>query len=187
MGVVFRPGAARAFFAAPAIDFCDRAVGLNLVWGSSSATSLLDQLRDARSATSRLCILELALINRVKFGKERPMHPTMRYALQAFGAAPRIHTVADVSREIGWSRRWLSQNFAEQVGMTPKRYCRLVRFQHLVRQIPSQRPVNWADLALAGGFCDQSHLVHEFPAFSGISPELFLVSERPFQNHVRIG
>src|SRR5260221_6482294 len=43
MGVVFRPGAARAFLAAPAVDFCDRAVGLDLVWGSSSATKLLDQ------------------------------------------------------------------------------------------------------------------------------------------------
>src|SRR5580704_17594203 len=69
MGVVFRPGAARAFIAAPAVDFCDRAVGLDLVWGFSSATSLLDQLREARSAISRLCILESALINRMKFGQ----------------------------------------------------------------------------------------------------------------------
>lgn len=189
MGVVFRPGAARAFLAASAVDFCDCAVGLGLVWGFSPATSLLDRLRGARTAIARLSIVESALIDRMrKFGKhELSIHPSVRYAIQAFGDAPHMRTVAGVSREIGYSRRWLSHAFAEQVGMTPKRYCRLVRFQHVVRQIAGQRPVDWADLAMAGGFCDQSHLVHEFRAFSGMSPESFLVAERPFPNHVRLG
>ena len=132
--------------------------------------------------------MEDALVDRMKTFREKhlPMHPIMNYALHAFGNAPHIRTVADVSREIGWSRRWLSHAFAEQVGITPKRYCRLVRFQHLVRELASQRSVDWASIALDGGFCDQAHLVHEFRAFSGLSPETFLKSERPFPNHVRI-
>jgi len=188
MGVVFRPGAARAFLAAPAIDFCDQAVQLDSIWGRRSADPLLDRLHEARTATARLCILEEALVGRMQTFREKhlPMHPIMKYALHAFGNAPDIRTVADVSREIGWSRRWLSHAFAEQVGMTPKRYCRLVRFQDVVREIASQRSVDWAGVALAGGFCDQAHLVHEFRAFSGLSPEMFLNSERPFPNHVRI-
>jgi transcriptional regulator GlxA family with amidase domain len=110
----------------------------------------------------------------------------MKYALHAFANAAQMRTVADVSREIGWSRRWLSHAFAEQVGMTPKRYCRLIRFQQVVREIASRQRVDWAGIALAGGFCDQAHLIHEFRAFSGLSPETFLASERPFPNHVRI-
>jgi transcriptional regulator GlxA family with amidase domain len=55
-----------------------------------------------------------------------------------------------------------------------------------VRELASQRSVDWASIALDGGFCDQAHLVHEFRAFSGLSPETFLKSERPFPNHVRI-
>ena len=188
MGVVFRPGAARAFLAAPAVDFCDQAIQLDRVWGWRPADQLLDRLREARTAEARLRILEKALVDRMSAFREKllPMHPIMQYALHAFGNAPHIQTVADVSREIGWSRRWLSHAFAEQVGITPKRYCRLVRFQHVLREIASQ-PVDWADVALAGGFYDQAHLVHEFRAFSGLSPETFLKSERPFPNHVRIG
>jgi AraC-like DNA-binding protein len=189
MGVVFRPGAARAFLAAPAVDFCDQAIQLDLVWGRSSADQLLDRLREAPTAAARLRILEEALVDRMWTFREKylPMHPIMNYALDAFGNAPCIRTVADVSREIGWSRRWLSHAFAEQVGITPKRDCRLVRFQHLLRELASQQSVDWADIALAGGFCDQPHLVHEFRTFSGLSPETFLKSERPFPNHVRIG
>jgi AraC-like DNA-binding protein len=188
MGVVFRPGAARAFFAAPAPDFRDRAVRLDLVWGLASEAQMLDQLREARVADARLRIVETALIERMqRFGKQHlPIHPGVRYALQAFGNAPDIRTVADVSREIGWSRRWFTHAFAEHVGMTPKRYCRLLRFQHVVRQIASQESVDWAELALAGGFCDQAHLVHDFRAFAGLSPGAFLTSERPYPNHVRL-
>ena len=191
MGVVFRAGTARAFVAAPAVDFRDRAIGLADIWGPGPASQLLDRLRESKTAEARMNIVEAALIDRMKkrgTGAEHlAIHPIMRYALESFGHAPHMRSIADVSREIGWSRRWFSRTFAEQVGMTPKRYCRLVRFQRVVQQIASQRSVDWADVALAGGFCDQAHLVHEFRAFSGLSPETFLASERPHPNHVRIG
>jgi AraC-like DNA-binding protein len=136
MGVVFRSGAARPFLAAPAVDFFDQAVGLDLVWGPRSADQLLDQLREAQTADTRLRIVEKGLVDRMQGFREKhlPIHPTVHYALRAFGNARHIRTVADVSREIRWSRRWFSHAFAEQVGMTPKRYCRLVRFQHVVRK-----------------------------------------------------
>lgn len=188
MGVVFRPGAARAFFAPPALDFRDRAVRLDLVWDRASEAQLLDRLRATNAAETRLRIVEATLIERMlRFGRQHvPVHPVVHYALQAFGNVPDIRTVADVSREVKWSRRWFTQVFAENIGMTPKRYCRLLRFQNVVRQIASRESVNWAELALACGFCDQAHLVHEFRAFSGFSPEIFLVSNRPYPNHVRI-
>ncbi len=82
--------------------------------------------------------------------------------------------------------RWFSQLFREQVGITPKLYCRLLRFRQVVRQITSGGPVDWADVALAGGYCDQAHLAHEFRDFSGISPGSYLAAVRPFVNHVRM-
>ena len=188
MGVVFRPGAARTFFAPPALDFLDRAIRVDLVWETSAEAQLLDQLRNARTAEVRLQILESELVGRIKPPKAKyfPMHPAVTFALRAFDSAPQIRTVADVSREVGWSRRWLSNAFAEHVGITPKRYCRLLRFQQVVRRLASKQSVDWADIALAGGFCDQAHLIHEFRTFSGVSPETFLASERPHPNHARI-
>ena len=171
--------------AASALEFCDRSVALDSMWGSQ-ASALLEQLRDAESAGKRLRILEAAITDRTQ-RDGRTIHPAVDYALQVFNKAPHIRTVADVSREIGWSRRWFSHAFSEAVGITPKRYCRLMRFQRVVRQMASDEPVDWVDVALAGGFCDQAHLVHEFRAFSGLSPERYLAAERPFPNHVRTG
>jgi len=92
--------------------------------------------------------------------------------------------VIEVARDAGLSRRRFAQLFREQVGPTPKLYCRLRRFQQVVRRIASGAPVDWAEVALDGGFCDQSHMANEFRNFSGLSPGVFLASERPFRNHV---
>jgi AraC-like DNA-binding protein len=114
------------------------------------------------------------------------MHPAVEYAVREFGRVPHIRSVIDVTKEAGLSRRRLSQLFREQVGITPKLYCRLHRFRHVVRQIASGGPGDWADVALAGGYCDQAHLAHEFRDFSGMSPSSYLAAERPFANHVRM-
>jgi|SRR5688572_9680893 len=187
MGVVFCPGAATRFFAGSALDFYGRAVPLAIAWGDRSRM-LLDQLGDERSARRRLAILEATLANvwRERDGQSRPMPPAVEHALRAFHSAPGIKTIGNVSREVGWSRRWLTQSFADSVGMAPKRYCRLLRFQHVVRRVASGRRIDWAELAIASGFCDQAHLAHEFRAFSGFTPEGFLRAQRPFANHVKI-
>ena len=187
MGVVFRPAAARSFFEEPAFDFYDRSVPLELVWGPK-ASQLVDRLRSETSAPGRLAILEAALVEIWSTSDRRRLtvHPAVRYALRAFHNSPHIMSVADVSREIGWSRRWFCRAFGESVGMTPKRYCRLLRFQRVVRQVASGRRVDWAALAVSCGFADQAHLVHEFRAFSGLSPERFLAAERSSPNHIRL-
>src|SRR5215471_5387434 len=108
MGVVFRPGAARGFFAPSALDFRDRAFRLDLVWDRASEAQLLDRLRETDVADTRLRIVETALIERMQgFGRQHvPIHPGVHHALQAFSNTPDMRTVVDVSREVGWSRRW---------------------------------------------------------------------------------
>jgi AraC-like DNA-binding protein len=184
MGVVLHWGRALPFLGASALEFWNQSVALDLVWGRS-AIQVLEQLRATTSPGERLRILEAALTERMRRGGNVTIHPAVDYAVHVFNDAPAGSTVADVSREIGWSRRWLSHAFSEQVGMTPKLYCRLMRFRKVVRQIASNQPVDWVDVALSGGFYDQAHLIHEFRAFSGLSPERYLAADRPFPNHVR--
>lgn len=175
MGVVFWPGAARAFFNAPADAFYNERVPLDLIWGSL-AGELRDSVREANSPAEKFQAMETALVKRAN--RRLELHPAVRYALGEFAVEPHIRSVINVAREAGLSRHRFSQLFREQVGLTPKLYCRLRRFQAVLRQISSGAPVDWADLALAGGYCDQAHLANEFRSFSGISPASYLASER---------
>ncbi len=181
MGVLFRPGGTRSFFDVPADSFYNQVVPLDQVWGSKAA-ELRDHLREAPGPAEKFCVLENALQQRLK--KRLQLHSAVAYALGEFQRVPHIRRVLEVTREAGLSRRRFSQLFREQVGLTPKLYCRIHRFQEVVQQIASGTPVDWADVALAGGYCDQAHLGHEFRDFSGISPGAYLAGERPFSNHV---
>jgi AraC-like DNA-binding protein len=180
IGVVFRAGGARSLLDVPADEFYNREIALDLVWGGAAAR-LRDRLVEAGKPQERFRVLEAALIERVKHIE---LHPAVRYALGEFRRAPHIRGVLDVARDAGLSRRRFAQLFREQVGLTPKLYCRVHRFQDVVRRLSTGMPVGWAEVALAGGYCDQAHLAHEFRAFSGMSPGAWLAQDRPFQNHL---
>jgi AraC-like DNA-binding protein len=187
MGVVLLPGGARALFAPPAGDFFNRTVSLDAVW-HSELPGLIERLVEARAPHSKFVVLESALLQLIRKRNEKrtALHPAIAHALRDFRQLPHVVTVLKMAKDAGLSRRRFSQLFDEQVGMTPKLYCRLLRFRAVVRQVVSGRPVNWADLSLAGGYYDQAHLSHEFREFSGMSPSSFMAADRPYLNHVRI-
>jgi len=180
IGVVFRPGGARVFFDPPADEFCNRTVPLDQVWSSASGT-LRDHLLEATGPAARLGVLEADLQRRL--GQVKELHSAVRHALGEFGRNPDTAGILEVARDTGLSRRRLAGLFREQVGLTPKLYCRLCRFQQVVCRIASGAPIDWAHLSLEGGYYDQAHMAHEFREFSGVSPGAWRASERPSLNH----
>ena len=183
MSVVLWPGGTHGLFDVPADAFYNGVVPLEQVWGAD-ADRLRDQLRETPGAAGKFRVLETALLRRRIERLE--LHGAVRYGLRRFQCAPHIHSVLDVSKETGLSRRRFAQLFREQVGTTPKLYCRIHRFQRIVQRIACGAPVDWVEVALAGGYCDQAHLANEFRDFSGITPGAYLASDRPFVNHVVI-
>lgn len=174
IGVVFRPGGVRAFFDSSADAFCNRNVPLDLIWGSF-AESLTDQLRTAKDPPEKFRILETALVKRMK--ERTILNAVVRHALKEFERIPDVSSIQMIAREAGVSRRRFTQLFREEIGLTPKRYFRLRRFQNVLTQIASAERVVLAQLALTAGYCDQAHLAHEFREFSGLSLGTYLASE----------
>jgi methylphosphotriester-DNA--protein-cysteine methyltransferase len=75
--------------------------------------------------------------------------------------------------------------FSEEVGLTPKSFCRIRRFQRAVSLLHRAQVVDWADTALACGYCDQSHMIHDFRDFAaGLSPAQYLSRRSALMKHV---
>ncbi len=132
--------------------------------------ALRERLQEARSAAAKFAILIAELERR---HRAQPLHPAVASALAGGTAA-----------DTGFSRRWLSQRFKEQIGVSPKAYARLLRFQRVVQRVAAGRRIEWADVAADLGFADQAHLTHEFRRFSGLTPAAFVASHRPHANHI---
>lgn len=176
----FRPGGSAPFFAPPASALTDDLVGLDELWGRDGAV-LHDRLRTAASSADMLRTVESILLERAV----RPLEPDpgLGYAVRALGTGTPVAAVTD---ELGTTPKRLIARFADQIGLTPKRFARVRRFQRLLASIPVDRPVDWAGLAAANGFFDQSHLIHEFRALAGTSPTCYRPRSPGEQNHLAL-
>ncbi len=111
-------------------------------------------------------------------------HRAVAFALEALRNTPQAWTVADLAGRVGLCQRRFIRLFAEEVGLTPKLYGRIVRFQEVLRVIDSGKRVSWARLAAASGYYDQAHFINDFRAFSGMNPTAYLGLRTEHINHV---
>lgn len=182
MGVHFRPGGGFPFLALPADEMHGQQVALSDLWGAF-ARELRERLLAVESVRARFDLLEAALLRQV----QRPLgfHPAVRYAIGKL-AAQRQPTVGELVDETGLSARRFIEVFRAQVGMSPKQYSRVRRFQRIVQGLRMEAELDWCGVALDAGYCDQSHLIHEFRAISGISPGAWAGLRTEHRNHVPI-
>ena len=186
IGIVFKPGGFPLFASDAADLFSNRNVDLEDVWGAQ-ARAVRDRLREIPSPQARLEYFEAFLAGafQARLLEPRPMrHCAVDYALKRFALTPSIATVSDVARSTGWSERRFSQVFREEVGLTPKVWCRIQRFQRAVRQLHAGVDVPWSELALNCGFYDQSHFANEFRAFSGVDITTYSARRTQWANHI---
>jgi AraC-like DNA-binding protein len=190
IGLVFRPGGFSSLMGAPADLFVNRFIDLEDLWGSE-ARSLRNRLREIDAPAGRLACFEGFLSRKLAARASRSFldpHPAVSFALDRFGRVPSAISIAEVARGTGWSERRFSQLFREQVGLPPKVWCRVQRFQCAVRQLHDGNDVPWSELALDCGYYDQSHFANEFRAFSGIDITTYSAAGRtPWANHVMEG
>jgi len=81
--------------------------------------------------------------------------------------------VRRIQLETGVSHTRMIQLFREQVGLTPKLFCRVRRFRAVLQGIGKGSPVNWAELAAECGYFDQAHLIRDFRVFAGMTPATY--------------
>ena len=179
--VGFKPGGARPFLPLPAKELANQVVDLSSLFGTA-ADALREQLQAAQTKEDRVCILERFLLARVAWEQAPPSAVT--FALASFQVGHRRPSVSEVTAQLSLSPKRFIHLFEEAVGLTPKVFCRLLRFQEVLRLTVNGQPICWADLALSCGYFDQAHFIHDFQAFSGLTPQAYLAQRSPHRNHV---
>jgi AraC-like DNA-binding protein len=174
--VEFRPGGAAPFFPGLA-DACDQLVPLDAVWGRRGAT-LRERLLAAGSPEAMREVVEDALL-----AAAEPPRPDPALAV-AVAALHRGATVAEAADRLGWTTKRLVRLFSAQVGLAPKRFARVRRFQRLLSAAAATRGGDWTRLAAECGYHDQAHMIHDFRSFAGQSPTEYAPRSAAEPNHV---
>ena len=180
LGIHFRPGGAFPFLGLPAGELHNVHVSLETIWGTKSAV-VHNHLMEARTPMDKFRVLEQALVAQSRQRLSR--HPAVRFALDKFHSNT-IASIADVVEQTGLTSRRFIELFQNEVGVTPKLYRRVQRFQQVLNLVHHSEHVDWSHVALDCGYYDQAHFIHDFREFSGLNPTVYLRMRSEHLNHV---
>jgi len=171
VGAVLRPGAAMALFGVSAAELAGQHVDLHDLCGAP-AQALYQRLAACADPERRRAVFERFLLERLR--PLRRLDPQIVLAAQRLQREPAA--VAAMAAGAGRSHRHFIAGFRDATGLSPKRYARVQRFRRLLERLRGETAPDWADLALAAGYADQSHLIREFGEFAGVSPGRYLAA-----------
>ena len=181
-GVAFKAGGTVPFLRMPAHEASGRDVPLEALWGRRRTDILRERLLESASLDAKLDALEAVLL---EMWRPRGLHPAITCALATFDRTPLTTSIGAVTNAIGLSAKRFIERFKDEVGMTPKRYCRIRLFQRALAAVNSGAPVEWTRVALDCGYFDQAHFIHDFRMFAGLTPTAYQSARTAFQNHVK--
>lgn len=164
-------GASLPVLGAPASALSGRIVALEDLWGAPKTRRLLEQLSGARDLFEAAACLDRAIAERLALaaGYRARIRPILEAAHQ-LARAP----VSWVAVELGMSERHLRRVFRETIGIGPKAFAKLTRFRRAVSAARREAHPNWARVAVDAGYYDQAHLISEFRAIAGATPQALI-------------
>jgi AraC-like DNA-binding protein len=183
LGAHFKPGGAAGLLGAPPGALSDQHVALEDLWGRRGV-ELRERLCTATGSRERFEIIDQALTGRLQGA--RHACGAIAHALRQLDEPGVV--IGDVALALQLSRRRFIEIFTRDVGMAPKRYARIRRFQRALSRATSGPAPEWADIALECGYYDQAHLCREWAELTDVSPAKFMkLHAIPVkQNHVAV-
>jgi len=182
VGAQFSSDGAYRLLHVPQHELADAVVEFEALRGDRIA-ALRERLLHAGTPERCFAMLEHWLLDALARGAH--VHAAVSEACARIQRDPADFRLPAPSRELGVSREHLIRLFRTQVGMTPKAYANVLRFDRALRCARGGSRT-WSDIAHACGYYDQSHLIRDFQRYAGRAPDSLLRDGRPDDSSVVI-
>jgi AraC-like DNA-binding protein len=168
------PLGAAALFGVPGGALAGRIVAFDDMLPGRMGALLVEKLAGRATWHERFALLDAWIARRI--AAARPASPDVEWAWRRIVASSGAVPIATLVEELGCSRRHLSARFGQDVGMAPKLFARMVRFERAVERL-RHGDEELGVIAVDCGYYDQAHFNRDVRAFAGIAPGA-LMAER---------
>lgn len=184
--VAFKKGRASAFYPFPISDLTDTVAEADLIFGTCFH-DLREQLLAAKSIDQMFQLVERFLLRQAGNALQSDAAARcIEYAVSRIIHKPTLRGLHELSKDVGYSQKHFIELFRQQVGVTPKQYLKIMRFQKALRAIETKETIHWSQVALGSGFYDQAHFIHDFKCFSGFTPKEYMKRKTATLNYVPV-
>jgi AraC-like DNA-binding protein len=172
--VRFKPAGLRPFVPFSIDKITDLSVPTQNAWGEK-AMVLESQLMQVQNTNERIDLMEHFLL-----GQLNPEHvdPVVENCIAYISAQSGSISVDELTQQQTIGKRALERRFLQSVGLSPKLFARIIRFNHALQLIENRDFSNFTSVAYEGGFYDQAHFIKDFKEFTGITPKEFFDDEK---------
>ncbi len=167
--IVFKPHGLKPFFNFPITELLNENLSLqDLI--KNEANELEGKLLNAPNNKQRIAHLENFLIGRLIHSDE---FKRVEHALKIIENSKGQMKAQDIAREVCLGIKQFERTFSKYVGINPKKYASIVRFQNVIQMKRMHKNSSLSQLAFDNGYYDQSHFTHDFKSLTGLTPKAF--------------
>jgi AraC-like DNA-binding protein len=170
--IVFQPEGLMQFFNFPLSEICNRNISLKDINGQAGR-DLEEKMNIATTFRQRVNIVEAYLFELLKNNFDDFEFRRINHIAELIKRTYGNINVAQMASEACLSRKQFERVFAENIGISPKQYLKIIRFQFAIFQKQRNNNLNMTELSYESGYFDQSHFINDFKALSGMTPKQY--------------
>ncbi len=184
--VAFKRGRARPFYDFPMNELADLVVDADLVFGKR-IRDLREQLLNTPSIHQMFSLIEKFLLQQSGDSLHaNTASKCIEYVVSNIANQPNILGLQQLISQIGYSQKHFIDLFKKQVGVVPKQYLKIMRFQKAIQEIENNKSIQWSTIAAESGFYDQAHFIGDFKVFSGFTPGEYMKRKAASLNYIPV-
>jgi AraC-like DNA-binding protein len=169
--VRFKPWGVSAIFSEAAYVFSNTVVNLNNIIKTSRLAILEERLNLAINQEDLAMWVQNFLLEQLLVSKRKIIPPHFIAAVNSM-MTNKTQSIAMVAKTYGFSERSLERKFHDLVGVSPKKFSSMIRFEKAIAHLESKS--DWEKMGANLGYYDQSHFIHEFKQFANLTPKQFI-------------
>ncbi|HXU94784.1 MAG TPA: helix-turn-helix domain-containing protein [Gallionella sp.] len=170
IAVRFRAGMLHRFVDIPGGELMDQPCSIEDLWGREGK-ALFERVAGADSLSDRSKLIQHFLLKKLR---SLPADSLVERAVSRIYRDCSSMSIKQLASQMGIGKRQLERRFVALTGQTPADVRRLSRLQKTVRALMLDPSTRTLDAALANGYYDQSHFIHDFRELTGAPPQRHL-------------
>lgn len=175
IGVKFKPLGIHTITGINMEHIADMTINAEEVWGNEIQL-LCESMYESQSTIEAIQKLDTYLIDKMNRQKNRGKASCVEHALHIIHHSNGNTDIKNLQIETYTSRKTLERAFINQIGILPKLYSRISRYNNAKETIEKSSTINWQNISFKHGYYDQAHFINEFKEFSGKTPSEYFMS-----------